>query len=62
MLDTTGNILDHEYFKYLNHDKLIPIDLSKHIELEKHNSKQQIYFIAKLEKIMEQQYFLSLKN
>ena len=29
---TTGNLLDYEYFS--KHYKLIPIDLSKHIELE----------------------------
>ena len=29
---TTVNLLDYEYF--LNHYKLIPIDLSKQIELE----------------------------
>ena len=54
--------MDHEYFKYLNHDKLIAIDLSKHIELEKHNSKQQIYFIGKLEKNNGATIFFIIEN
>ena len=44
---TTGNLLDYEYFS--NHDKLIGIHLSKQIELENPDLKQQIYFIGKLE-------------
>ena len=44
---TTGNILDYEYI--LKHYKLIAIDLSKQIELENPNLKQQINFIGKLE-------------
>ena len=40
---TTGNLLDYEYFsKYY---KLIEIDLSKQIELENSDLKQQINFI-----------------
>ena len=45
---TTGNFLGYEYF--LNHYKLIAIDLSKQIELKNHDFKQQTNFIGKLEK------------
>ena len=45
---TTGNLLDYEYFS--KHYKLIAIDLSKQIDLEKPDLKQQINFIGKLEK------------
>ena len=44
---TTGNLLDYDYFS--NHYKLISLDLSKQIELENSNLKQQIDFIGKLE-------------
>ena len=44
---TTGNVIHYEYFS--KHYKLIAIDLSKQIELENHNLKQQINFIGKLE-------------
>ena len=40
---TRGNLLDYEYFK--EHYKLIAIDLSKQIELENKDIKQQINFI-----------------
>ena len=43
---TTGNLLDYEYFK--DHYKLITIDLSKQIELENPDLKQQINFIGGL--------------
>ena len=44
---TTSNLLDYEYFsKYY---KLIAIDLSKQIELENPDLKQQINFIGRLE-------------
>ena len=43
---TTGNLLDYEYFK--DHNKLIAIDVSKNIELENPDLKQQINFIGKL--------------
>ena len=43
----TSNLLDYEYFsKYY---KLIAIDLSKQIELENPDLKQQINFIRRLE-------------
>ena len=44
---TRGNLLDYEYFK--EHYKLIVIDLSKQIELENKDIKQQINFIRNLE-------------
>ena len=43
----TGNLLDYEYFS--NHNKLITIELSKQVELEKPDLKQQINFTGKLE-------------
>ena len=42
-----GNLLDYEYLK--DHYKLIAIDLSKQIELENLDLKQQINFIGRLE-------------
>ena len=44
---TTGNLLDYGYFA--KHYKLIAIDLSKQIELENPDLKQQLNFIGKLE-------------
>ena len=44
---TTGNLLDNEYFS--KHYKLIAINLSKQIELENPDLRQQINFIGKLE-------------
>ena len=44
---TTGNLLDYEYFP--KHYKLIAIDLSKQIELENPDLRQQINLIDKLE-------------
>ena len=43
---TTGNLLDFENFS--KHYKLIAIDLSKQIELENSDLKQQINSIGKL--------------
>ena len=45
---TTGNLLDYEYF--LKHYKLIAIDLSKQIELENTDLKQQIKIIGRLQR------------
>ena len=42
----TGDLLDYEYFK--DNYKLIAIDLSKQIELESPDLKQQIDFIGRL--------------
>ena len=44
--ETAGNLLDYEYFS--KHYKLIAIDLSKQIELENPDLKQQINFIGRL--------------
>ena len=43
---TTGKLLDYEYFS--NRYKLIAIDLSKQIELENPDLKQQINFVSQL--------------
>ena len=56
---TTGNLLDYEYFS--KHYKLIAIDLSKQIELENSDLKQQINFIGRLEKDRATM-FSSLRN
>ena len=56
---TTGNLLDYEYFS--KHYKLIAIDLSKQIELENPDLRQQINFIGKLEMI-KQRCFSLLRN
>ena len=45
--NTSGNLLDYEYFS--KHYKLIAMDLSKQMELENLDLKQQINFIGKLE-------------
>ena len=45
---TRENLLDYEYFK--EHYKLIAIDLSKQIELENKDIKQQINFIVNLDR------------
>ena len=45
---TRGNLLDYEYFK--EHYKFIAIDLTKQIELENKDIKQQINFIGNLER------------
>ena len=56
---TTGNLVDYEYFK--DHYKLIAIDLSKQIEIENPDLKQQINLLEDLKKIM-QQYSLLLRK
>ena len=45
---TTGNLLDYEYFS--KHNKLIVIDLSKQVELENSDLKQEINFIGRLKR------------
>ena len=47
---TTGSLLDYEYFS--KHYKLIAIDLSKQIEIENPDLRQQINFVGKLEATM----------
>ena len=49
---TTGNFLDYEYFS--KHCKLIAIDLSKQIELENPDFKQQISLLEDLKETKEQ--------
>ena len=56
----TGNLLDYEYFS--KHYKLIAIDLSKQIELENYNLKQQINFIGKLEGNKATMFFIIEKS
>ena len=56
---TTGNLLDYGVF-FLEHYRLVAIDLSNQIELQ-NPSRQQISFIDLIE-MREPQYSLSLKN
>ena len=57
---TTGNLLDYEYFK--DHYKLIAIDLSKQIELQNLDLKQQINFIGRLEENNVTMFFIIEKK
>ena len=57
---TTGNLLDYNYLS--EHYKLIAIDLSKQIELENPNLKQQINFIGKLEDDRVTMFFIIEKS
>ena len=57
---TTGNLLDYEYFS--KRYKLIAIDLSKQIELENPDLKQQINFIGKLEDDKATIFFIIRRN
>ena len=57
---TTGNLLDYEYFP--KHYKLIAIDLSKQIELENPDLRQQINFIGKLEDDKATMFFIIEKS
>ena len=57
---TTGNLLDYEYFS--KHYKLIAIDLSKQIELENPDLRQQIDFISKLEDDKAAMFFIIEKS
>ena len=57
---TTGNLLDYEYFK--DHYKLISIDLSKQIELENPDLKQQINFTGRLEENNATMFFIIEKK
>ena len=56
----TGNLLDYEYFS--KHFKLIAIDLSKQIELENPDLRQQINFIGKLENDKATMFFIIEKS
>ena len=57
---TTGNLLDYEYLK--DHFKLIAIDLSKQIELENFDLKQQINFTGRLEENNATRFFITEKK
>ena len=57
---TTGNLLDYEYFK--DHYQLIAIDLSKQIELENFDLKQQINFNGSLEENNATMFFIIEKK
>ena len=57
---TTDNLLDHEYFK--DHYKLVAIDLSKQIELENPDLKQEINFIGRLEENNAAVFFITEKK
>ena len=56
---TTGNWLDYEYFS--KHYKLIAVDLSKQIELESPDLRQQIKFIGKFEDDKATMFFIIKK-
>ena len=56
---TTG-LLDYEHFK--DHCKLIAIDLSKQIELENPDLKQQINFIGRFEENNAAMFFIIEKK
>ena len=57
---TTGNVLDYEYFS--KHYRLIAVDLSKQIELENLDLKEQINFIGSLEENNATMFFITEKN
>ena len=57
---TTVNLLDYKYFK--DPYKLIAIDLSKQIELESPDLKQQINFIGRLEENNAARFFIIEKK
>ena len=57
---TKGNLLDYKYFS--KHYKLIATDLSKQIELENLDLKQQINFIGRLEEDNATMFFIIEKR
>ena len=57
---TIGNLLDYEYFS--QHYKLTAIDLSKQIQLENLDLKQQINFTGKLEEDEATMFFIIEKS
>ena len=57
---TTGNLLDYEYFS--RYYKLVAIDLTKQIELEYPDLKQQIIFIDKLKRANGATMFLIIEK
>ena len=52
--------MNYEYFK--DHYQLIPINLSKQIQLENHDLKQQINFIGSLEENNATMFFITEKK
>ena len=56
----TGNLLDYEYLS--KHDKLTAIDLSKQVELENLDLKQEINFISKPEDDGATMFFIIEKS
>ena len=56
----TCNLLDYEYFS--KHHKLISIDLSKQIELENPDLKQEINFIGRLDEDNAITFFIIEKS
>ena len=56
----TGNLLDYEYVS--KHYKRIAIDLSRQIELENPDLKQQINSIGKLKKDKATMFFITEKT
>ena len=57
---TNGNLLDHEYFS--KHYKLIAIDLSKQVQLENPDLRQQNNFIGKRENNKATMFFIIEKS
>ena len=57
---TTGNLVDYECFS--KHYKLIAVDLSKQVELENSDSKQEIKFVGRLERKEEATMFFIIKK
>ena len=57
---TTGNLLDYKYLK--DHYKLIAVDLSRQIELENPDLKQQINFTGRLEENNAAMFFIIKKK
>ena len=57
---TTRNLLDYEYFK--DHYQLVAIDLSKQIELENPDLKQQVNYIGRLEENDTTMFFITEKK
>ena len=57
---TTRNLLDYEYFK--DHYQLVAIDLSKQIELENPDLKQQVNYIGRLEENDATMFFITEKK
>ena len=57
---TRGNLLDYEYFS--KHYKLIATDLSKQIELENTDLKQQINLIGRLEEDAKMLFIIEKKK